>query len=117
MRAAHISGWVNGAAVFEDFEVNVRPRGTTRTAHQRNNIAAPDQITHLNHIALIMGVSGTEPVAMGDLDHGAVTRPITTPAHHSARHRKDIGPCPTSKIGTFVPCAFTGDWINASAVG
>jgi hypothetical protein len=48
----------------EHFKMNVGPGRAPGTAHQRNDIASANQITHIHQILFIVRVTGTESVTV-----------------------------------------------------
>ena len=117
MCAAHVGGRIDCSTVLEDLKVDMWARGTARTTHECDHVAAPDQVSHVDKILLVMGVAGDQSVSVRDLDHGAVARLMAAPAHHATGNREDVRTLPTGEIDPVVPSACAGDGIDAMTIG
>ncbi|GIR68910.1 MAG: hypothetical protein CM15mP74_01610 [Halieaceae bacterium] len=88
---------VDGTAVLENFEVNMRSGRAPCTAHQSDYVPAANQVADLYKVFLIMSVTRTESIAVGHFNHRAIARPVPTPAHYAAGHCEYVRAITTAK--------------------
>ncbi len=67
--AMYIGGWIYCSAILVDFEMNVGTGRTPATAHQPNNLAFLDNITHLDKQFLVMAITGGKTATVVDFCH------------------------------------------------
>ena len=113
---AHVGGRVDGTAVLENFEVNMRSGRAPCTAHQSNNVPAANQVADLYKVFLVVRVARTESIAVGNFNHRAITRPMATPTYYATGNGQYVRAIATRKIDARVPRTFTRNRVYAVPV-
>src|SRR5882757_9922608 len=101
-QSAYKSLWIDRPTVFEHFEMQMRPGGTTGRAHPRNRLTFVHLVAHFNQQAGVVGVTGYIAVAMVDLHHPTVSRTVSSPRDDTGRYRPCLGTRRRGKINTAV---------------
>ena len=88
--AMNIGGWIHDPAIFVDFEVDVRPRGSTGGTHQSYVLAFLDDIADIYQQFFGMGIAGGVTIAMINLNHEPIIRPRARPGYHAGCDGVDV---------------------------
>ena len=106
---------IDAAAVFEHFEVQVRPCRAAGFTHVGNGLSFLDLVADNDQVFRVMRVTGRIPVTVVNLDHDAVAVAISRPGYDTVSDCSDRITVFAREIDTRVIRRFAGEWIRTLA--